>query len=107
MKRSKRRTKRITISNFSPPAAYEVNLVLWNSCHSWVPASNQLHIFIHFIRLDFVEYDGVDIFPSRQHLREAPLNILVELPSLRSAIYQRRQCAALLPPAILRFSCAC
>lgn len=63
-----------------------MHIILSRCCYLGVPLSYKLGVFVDLVRLDLVEDDRVYVFAARQDLREAPLNILVELPSLGRTI---------------------
>jgi hypothetical protein len=73
-----------------------MHLVLWHRCHPRIPVANKLRVLVDLVWLDIVKYDGMHVLAAGKDLREAPLNVLVELASLGRAVDQRLQCTALL-----------
>jgi hypothetical protein len=103
----KKRTKSITVADLCPPAANEVYMVFFDARHLGIPVPHQFDVLIHPIGLDPVEDDGVDVFPSRQDLGKAPLDVSVELLSLLRAVDESREFArslrGILPHGCLAF----
>lgn len=94
-------TKGIAVADFGPPAAYQMDLVLRNGCHLGVPISNQFGIFVNAILLHLVENNRMDVLATSQDLREAALDVLVELATLGCTVDERRQRTTLLFGALL------
>ena len=67
-----------------------MNTILLQRSHLGIPLPHQLNILINLIRLDLVKHNRMDIFPTRQHLRERPLNILIVLLALSSSVDEAR-----------------
>lgn len=84
-------TERITIANFRSPAPDQVDMICLCTGHFWIPPTNQVHILVHFVRLDCMKDNTVHILPSSQYLTEALLNVLVHLASFMGSIYQIAQ----------------
>ena len=79
-------TKSITVSNLSPPTAHKMHFIVLHTRHLWVPLAHQLDILIHLVWLDFMKHNRVDVFSTRQHLREGGFNLLFHLASFLGAI---------------------
>jgi len=88
-------TKGIAVSDFGSPASYQVHLVLWHACHTRIPGSNRLNVFIYLVWLHLVEDNRVHVFPSRENLTEGVFHLAVHLSSLLGAVDQAAQLAFL------------
>jgi hypothetical protein len=97
-------TECIAISHFGPPAPNKIDFILRYARHLGVPISHKLHILIHLIRLHLVKHNAMHILSPRKHLREAPLDIFIQLASFSGTVDQARQRALLL--AAILFACA-
>lgn len=83
-------TERVAITHLGPPTANKMYLILRNGGHLGVPISDELVVFFHLVWLDVVEHDRVYVLPACENLREAALDIFVELSTLGSSVYERR-----------------
>src|SRR5436305_13666247 len=79
-------TKGFAVPDLCSPASNKVDLVLFHFCHSGMPRPHQLDVLVDLLRFDGVENDRVDIFTSRQDLREGSLDFLVHLSSFWRAV---------------------
>jgi hypothetical protein len=50
-------TKCVAVAHLGSPASYEMNLVLGNGGHLWVPVTDELIVLFDFVRFNVVEYD--------------------------------------------------
>lgn len=82
-------TKGIAVADLSPPATYQMDLVLGNGRHLGVPFPNQLCILLDFVLLHLVEDNRVDVLAAGQNLGEAALNVLVELATFWCTVDER------------------
>jgi hypothetical protein len=101
-------TKCVAVAYFGSPAAHKMDFVLGHRCYLGVPLADKLGVLVDLVRFHVVEDNGVDIFPPRKDLGEATLQVLFEIPSLGSAVDERRQRTAFLLAAFLGltgFSC--
>lgn len=67
-----------------------MDLVLGNGGHLRIPVPNQFGVLINAVLLHLVEHNRVDVFAAGEDLREAALNVLVELAALGSTVDERR-----------------
>lgn len=95
------RTEGVAVPYFRPPTPHQVHLVGGVAGYFWVPIPHQVHVLVHLVRLDFVEDDAVHVLAPSQDLREAALDLLIMLPALLGAVYQRREGTLLLPAPVL------
>ena len=79
-------TKCIAVTHLSPPATHEMHFVLWNGGHLWVPVADELVVLFDLVWLDIVEDNRVYVLPASEDLREAALNVFVELSTLWSSV---------------------
>jgi hypothetical protein len=63
-------------------------LVLGNGSHLRVPVTDEFVVLFHLVWFDIVKYDRMHVFPACKHLREAALDIFVELSTLGSSVYE-------------------
>jgi hypothetical protein len=78
------RTECVAVADLGPPAAYKMHLVLGNGRHLWIPVSHKLGVLVDLVRLDLVEHYRVDVLAASQDLREAALDVLVQLAASTS-----------------------
>ena len=72
-------TESFAVTDFGPPASYQVDLVLFHFGHSWIPRAYQLHVLVDSLGFDAMEDDRVDVFASRKDLRKGSFDFLVHL----------------------------
>lgn len=87
-------TKRITITDFCPPAAHKVYPVLRHARHAWIPPTNKLDILVHLVRLHLVKHNAVDVLASSEHLTEGALDVAVHLAAFFRAVDEITEPAA-------------
>jgi len=74
----------VAVAHLGPPTANKMHLVLGDGRHLRVPIAHKLSILIHLVWFHLVEHDGMDILAASQDLREAALNVLVEVSASKS-----------------------
>lgn len=94
-------TESVAVAHLSPPTTHEMYLVLRDGSHLGIPLAHKLCVLVRLIGLHLVKDDGMHILAAGQYLREAALDVFIQLSAFRRTVYQRRECTAFLLTALL------